>query len=252
MVRRRKKFKNYKLNQKIGVIVIVLLIVYIIGSLFFEQQMNSLYEDMGLFKDKVYYSTDIKNIPEYDGESNYVIINNNNPNFDSKDYNREFEVYSDLDSLGRCGVAYANLSSKTMPTEERGNIGSVKPSGWHIIKYEGIDGNYLYNRCHLIGFQLAGENANVKNLITCTRQMNTGVMLSYENLVANYIKKTGNHVLYRVTPIFEDKDLIAKGVQMEGFSVEDNGEGIKFNIFVYNVQDGIEINYEDGTSKRAK
>lgn len=252
MVRRRKKFKNYKFNQKIGVIVIFLLIIYIIGSLFFEQQMNSLYEEMGLFKEKVYYSTDVDNIPEYDGESKYVIINNNNPSFNSKDYNKEFENYSNLDSLGRCGVAYANLSPKTMPTEERGNIGSIKPSGWHIIKYEGIDGNYLYNRCHLIGFQLAGENANVKNLITCTRQMNTGVMLNYENLVASYIKKTGNHVLYRITPIYKDKDLVATGVQMEGYSVEDSGEGIKFNIFVYNVQDGIIINYENGDSKRAK
>ena len=133
--------------------------------------------------------------------------------------------------------------------EERGSIGMIKPSGWHTVKYDIVDGKYLYNRCHLIGYQLTGENANEKNLITCTRETNTGVMLEYENKVANYIKKTNNHVLYRVTPIYEDTNLIASGIQMEALSVEDNGKGIKFNIYVYNVQDGIEIDYKTGDSK---
>lgn len=139
-----------------------------------------------------------------------------------------------------------------MPTEKRGTIGSVRPSGWHTIKYSGIDGNYLYNRCHLIGYQLTGENANKNNLITCTREMNTGAMLDFENEVAEYIKRTKNHVLYRVTPVFDNNNLLAKGVQMEALSVEDNGEGIKFNVFVYNVQSGIEINYLNGDSKQIK
>ena len=160
-----------------------------------------------------------------------------------------FEEYSNLDLLGRCGVAFANISKDLMPTEERSSIGMIKPSGWHTVKYDIVDGKYLYNRCHLIGYQLTGENANEKNLITCTREANTGVMLEYENKVAEYIKKTNNHVLYRVTPIYEDTNLVASGIQMEALSVEDNGKGIKFNIYVYNVQDGIEIDYKTGDSK---
>ena len=160
-----------------------------------------------------------------------------------------FEEYSNLDLLGRCGVAFANISKDLMPTEERGSIGMIKPSGWHTVKYDIVDGKYLYNRCHLIGYQLTGENANEKNLITCTRETNTGVMLEYENKVADYIKKTNNHVLYRVTPIYKDTNLVASGIQMEALSVEDNGKGIKFNIYVYNVQDGIEIDYKTGESK---
>jgi len=136
-----------------------------------------------------------------------------------------------------------------MPTEERESIGMIKPSGWQTVKYDVIEGKYLYNRCHLIGFQLTGENANEKNLITCTRQMNTDAMLDFENEVANYIKKTKNHVLYRVTPIYVETNLVASGVQMEAKSVEDNGEGISFNVYIYNVQDNIEIDYSDGTSK---
>lgn len=195
-------------------------------------------------------SYDISEIPEYNGES-YVIINDNNPNFNEEDKTTtSFEQYSELDSLGRCGVAYANVSIDTMPTEERGSIGMVKPSGWHTVKYDNVDGKYLYNRCHLIGYQLTGENANEKNLITCTRYMNTVGMLEFENKVANYIKETNNHVLYRVTPMFKDNDLLARGVQIEALSIEDNGEGIKFNIFVYNVQDGIDINYSNGESNK--
>lgn len=190
----------------------------------------------------------IDNIPEYSGKD-YIILNNNVPDFnDLSKSSVSFEVYSELDSLGRCNTAYASLSKDLMPTEERGSIGSVKPTGWHTIKYDIVDGKYLYNRCHLIGFQLAGENANKNNLITCTRYMNTGTMLDYENKVAEYIRKTNNHVLYRVTPIYENENLLASGIQMEGLSIEDNGKGIKFNIFVYNVQPGIKIDYKTGKS----
>ena len=180
------------------------------------------------------YSKSVLEVSPYDGSSSYVIINNNEPEFLSDDLvTRSYEFYSDLDSLGRAGVAMSSIGIDLMPTEERGNIGSVKPSGWHTIKYDFINGKYLYNRCHLIGYQLTGENANEKNLITCTRQTNTGIMLEYENKVAKYIKETNNHVLYRVTPIYENNNLVASGIQMEAMSVEDNGTGIKFNIYIY-------------------
>lgn len=193
----------------------------------------------------------IENLPEYDGNS-YVIVNDNIPYFKEKEYTTtSFEKYSELDSLGRCGVASANISKELMPTEKRGSIGSIKPSGWHTVKYDHIDGKYLYNRCHLIGYQLTGENANEKNLITCTRSMNTKGMLQFENMVTKYIKDTGNHVLYRVTPVFEGNNLVATGVEMEAYSVEDNGKGIKFNVFVYNIEDGIIIDYKTGDSKLA-
>ncbi len=193
-------------------------------------------------------SYDMDAIPAYAGQ-NYVVINDNKPEFTEQDYTTEtFENYSELDSLGRCGVAYANISQDTMPTEERGSIGMIKPTGWHTVKYDNINGKYLYNRCHLIGYQLSGENANEKNLITCTRQMNTEGMLDFENQIAEYVENTGNHVLYRVTPVFEEDNLLATGVQMEAMSVEDKGQGVSFNIFVYNVQDGIEIDYSNGDS----
>lgn len=195
------------------------------------------------------YAYSIENIPEYT-DKEYIIINNNEPYFTEEDYTlKSFEKYSDLDLLGRCGVAYANVGIDTMPTTERGSIGMIKPTGWHTIKYDIVNGKYLYNRCHLIGYQLTGENDNEKNLITCTRQMNIGAMLEYENKVADYVKKTNNHVLYRVTPVFKDSNLLATGVEIEAYSVEDNGEGIKFNVFIYNVQEGIEIDYTTGDSK---
>lgn len=195
------------------------------------------------------YAYSIENIPEYT-DKEYIIINNNEPYFTEEDYTlKSFEKYSDLDLLGRCGVAYAKVGIDTMPTTERGSIGMIKPTGWHTIKYDIVNGKYLYNRCHLIGYQLTGENDNEKNLITCTRQMNIGPMLEYENKVADYIKKTNNHVLYRVTPVFKDSNLLATGVEIEAYSVEDNGKGIKFNVFIYNVQEGIEINYATGDSK---
>lgn len=187
-------------------------------------------------------------IPAYDGKA-YVAVNNNEPFFmDSDMTTTAFENYSDLDSLGRCGVAYANICKDIMPTEERGKIGMIKPSGWHTVKYDVIKDRYLYNRCHLIGYQLAGENANPKNLITGTRYLNVEGMLPFENLVADYVNNTGNHVLYRVTPMFSGSNLVANGVLIEAKSVEDNGGGILFNVYCYNVQPGVGINYENGDS----
>lgn len=194
-------------------------------------------------------SYNIEEIPVYNGNDS-IIINDNKPFFEESDYTTtSYEKYSEFDFLGRCGVATSNIGIDLMPTEERGSIGMVKPSGWHTVKYDIVDGKYLYNRCHLIGYQLTGENANEQNLITCTRQMNTKGMLPYENKVAEYVKRTNHHVLYRVTPIFEGENLVASGVEIEAYSVEDNGEGIEFNAFVYNVQEGIEINYLTGDSK---
>lgn len=191
------------------------------------------------------------NSNEYNGEA-YQVLNDNVPQFTEKQKKstEAFEKYSNLDSLGRCGVAFANICKELMPAEKRGSIGQVKPSGWHTVKYDIVEGKYLYNRCHLIGFQLAGENANKKNLITGTRYLNMEGMLPFEDEVADYVKETGNHVLYRVTPEYEGNDLLAQGVQMEGYSVEDQGEGVCFNIFAYNVQPGIEIDYSTGDSKK--
>lgn len=190
----------------------------------------------------------LSDIPEYSG-SPYVAVNGNVPYFSESDLTDvSFESYSDLDALGRCGVAYASVSTDTMPTEKRGSIGEVKPTGWHNKKYDFVDGKYVYNRCHLIGYQLTGENANEKNLITGTRYLNVEGMLPFENMVADYVKETGNHVLYRVTPIFIGDNLVADGVEMEALSMEDDGEGISFHIFAYNNQPGISINYATGDS----
>ncbi|MCD8083920.1 MAG: DNA/RNA non-specific endonuclease [Clostridiales bacterium] len=189
-------------------------------------------------------------IPEYSGSA-WTAVNGNTPYFTDSDKARTdaFETYSDLDSLGRCGTAYANVCLELMPTEERGAIGQVKPTGWHTVKYpELISDLYLYNRCHLIGFQLAGENANEKNLVTGTRYMNIDGMLSFENMIDDYVEETSNHVLYRVTPIFEGNDLVCRGVEMEAWSVEDQGDGICFHVFAYNVQPGITIDYATGDS----
>lgn len=188
-------------------------------------------------------------IPAYSGDA-YAAVNGNVPYFETSDFTTEsFETYSDLDSLGRCGTAYANVGTDLMPTEKRGSIGKVKPSGWQTIKYDFVDGKYLYNRCHLIGFQLTAENANEKNLITGTRYMNVDGMLPFENMVADYVKETKNHVLYRVTPVFQGNNLIADGVLMEAESVEDEGDGILFCVFVYNVQPGVTIDYATGSSQ---
>ena len=194
-------------------------------------------------------AADLSQIPNYTGNP-YTIVNDNEPEFDESDFTTEaFETYSDLDNLGRCGVAYANICKELMPTEKRGKIGMIKPSGWHTVKYpEIIKDRYLYNRCHMIGFQLAGENANEKNLITGTRYLNVDGMLPFEDEIADYVNNTGNHVLYRVTPVFNGDNLVASGVQMEAESVEDSGEGVKFNVYCYNVQPGIGINYATGDS----
>ena len=185
-------------------------------------------------------------IPEYTGEP-YVVINENVPFFTESDFTEDaFETYSDLDELGRCGAAFANVGKETMPTEERGQIGMIKPSGWQTVKYDCVDGKYLYNRCHLIGYQLSAENANEKNLITGTRYLNVSGMLPFENMVADYIKETGNHVLYRVTPIYQDKNLVASGVLMEAQSVED--DTVKFCVYCYNVQPDVQIDYATGKS----
>ena len=187
-------------------------------------------------------------IPEYSGLP-FVEINNNVPFFTTEELVTDaFEKYSPLDSKGRCGVAYANICQELMPTEERGSIGMIKPSGWHTVRYDFVDGKYLYNRCHLIAYQLAGENANERNLITGTRYLNIETMLSFEGRVADYVLATNNHVLYRVTPFFDGDNLLATGVLMEGYSVEDNGEGICYNVFCYNVQPGVVINYANGDS----
>ena len=190
-------------------------------------------------------------VPEYTGEP-YAEINENIPDFSSEMMTAEsWEVYSDLDLLGRCGPACANISKDLMPTEERQSIGMIRPSGWHTVRYNDlIEGKYLYNRCHLIAYQLTGQNANELNLITGTRYMNTVGMQPFENQVADYVRTTGNHVLYRVTPIFKGHELVVRGVQIEALSVEDDGKGVCFNVFVYNVQPGIIIDYATGESRR--
>lgn len=186
---------------------------------------------------------------EYTGEP-FGILHDNQPEFteEEKKNTDAFENYSKLDGLGRCGVAYANICKELMPTEKRGEIGKVKPSGWHTVKYDVVDGKYLYNRCHLIGYQLAGENANEKNLITGTRYLNVEGMLPFEDQVAEYVKESNHHVLYRVTPVYEGDNPVAEGVQMEAYSVEDKGTGVCFNVFVYNVQPGVSIDYATGES----
>lgn len=194
------------------------------------------------------YSADPEGIAPYSGTP-YIVLNANNPNFAEADITKaSYEFYSELDSLGRCGYTIACVGKDIMPTEDRESISSVKPSGWINKEYDSklVDGRYIYNRCHLIGFQLTGENANKLNLITGTRYMNVDGMLPFENMVADYVKETGNHVMYRVTPIYVGNNLVASGVQMEAYSVEDDGDGISFNVYVYNVQPGITINYATG------
>lgn len=197
-------------------------------------------------------SVDLSQIPDFDGETTFVAINNNVPTFSEEDKAKarsgSFEYYSELDSLGRVGIAHANLGKETMPPkgEKRGAIGHVKPSGWQSLKFDSVDGKYLYNRSHLIGWQLSAENDNEKNLATGTRFFNVEGMLPFENLVADYIKNTGNHVLYRVTPIFVGNELVMRGLQMEAHSVEDDGAGVSYNVYVYNAQPGIYIDYLTG------
>lgn len=240
---------NKKINNLTNKLVLVILVIIIgtIGYFFEGGNYNDNIQNVNTL------AFDIQSIPEYE-KSPYIIINNNMPSFEEADYTQKaFEKYSPLDSLGRCGVAYANICKEIMPAkgEKREAIGMIKPSGWQTVKYEGIvEGNYLYNRCHLIGYQLAGENANEKNLITGTRYMNVEGMLPFENKVADYIEeKPENHVLYRVTPVFQENNLVASGVQIEAYSIEDNGKGVCFNVYIYNVQPGIKIDYATGKSE---
>lgn len=193
----------------------------------------------------------LEDVPAFSGAP-YVEIDGNQPAFSEAERTAEsFETYSALDELGRCGPAFACIGQDLMPTQERESISQVRPTGWQNAEYDFVDGGYLYNRCHLIGFQLTGENANEQNLITGTRYMNVEGMLPFENMVADYVKETGSHVLYRVTPVFEAEELVARGVQMEAWSVEDEGDGVCFNVYVYNNQPGVEIDYRTGESRAA-
>ncbi|MBR6739983.1 MAG: DNA/RNA non-specific endonuclease [Clostridia bacterium] len=232
--------------------VIAIAAVLLVASLFLPEGPLSGPLGFGGSSDNTQPVVGLDEIPPYSG-SPYVAINGNTPDFSEADLvSSSYESYAELDSLGRCGVCIASIGRDIMPTEDRGEIGSVKPTGWHTVKYDVVDGKYLYNRCHLIGFQLTGENANEENLITGTRYLNVQGMLPFENMVADYVKETGNHVLYRVTPIFVGKELVARGVQMEAYSVEDDGDGICFNVYCYNVQPGVDIDYATGESELAK
>ena len=222
----------------------------IIGlSLYFTKYLN-----INISNTETINSVTEINSPENYNNAPFVEINENIPTFTKEQLENRvvYENYSELDSLGRCGVCEAVVGRETMPTEKRGEIGSVKPTGWHTVKYDNISGKYLYNRCHLIGYQLTAENANKQNLITGTRYLNVDGMLPFENEVANYVDETGNHVLYRVTPDFNGNELVARGVYIEAISLEDNGQGIKFNVYCFNIQPGININYETGESEKAK
>ena len=254
----RKKYykKNYrkKKQKKIKNPLLKILLLAICSALALapEQAEKLIQFGSGIYESITREPTiSLDDIPEYDGEP-YVVINDNIPDFLDKDKTTEvFEVYSDLDILGRCGVAYANICEELMPTEKRQSIQEIYPTGWKNKQYDIVDQGSLYNRCHLIGFQLAGENANEKNLITGTRYMNVEGMLPFENEVADYVQETDNHVLYRVTPIFEGLNLVASGVEMEAESVEDEGAGVCFHVYVYNVQPGIDIDYRTGENKEA-
>jgi len=254
---RAKKTKNKQTEKIISTLIIIILIIasWVINKQENKKQENqikgtNITEEQAQTAENTVSSTkyNLSNIPEYTDKI-YTEINNNIPYFkESEHTTKAFENYSQLDSLKRCGVAYANICKEIMPTEKRGDISNVKPTGWKQAKY---DGKFLYNRCHLIGYQLAGENANELNLITGTNYFNVEGMLPFENKVAEYIEKNNNnHVLYRVTPDFKGDNKVASGVEMEAYSVEDNGQGVSFNVYVYNVQPGITINYQTGESSQ--
>ena len=241
----RKRRSNNKSKQFLGIITIIICIAI---SFTFKNDIIEAAKNNSIDVSQTYLNID--EIPEYTDKI-YVTLNNNIPYFEESDYTtKSFENYSNLDELGRCGVAFANICKETMPPEgdKRGDISSVKPTGWEQAKY---NGEYLYNRCHLIGYQLSDEDANELNLITGTRYFNVNGMLPFENKVAEYIEENEeNHVLYRVTPVFDGNNLLATGVEMEAYSVEDNGQGICFNVFVYNVQPGVTIDYATGESSK--
>ena len=253
MSARTKKRRQAGLSRE-KLIILLLGVVLIVAATALSLHLNgsltldNLMVELGL---KPPAAVLLENVPDYSGEP-YVILQDNQPNFGLEDLTIEpFETYSELDYLGRCGAAYANICLDIMPTEPREEIGQVKPTGWQTVKYDCVDGKYLYNRCHLIGYQLAGENANKRNLITGTRYMNVEGMLPFENMVDGYVEETGNHVLYRVTPLFHGDELVARGVQMEARSIEDEGAGVSFNVYCHNVQPGVSIDYATGKSCRA-
>ena len=240
MSKKTSKKSRSQMDPKLKRILTALLPLLILMAFY------SLYGD-NLATDSASHTLD--SIPEYSGRA-FVALNDNVPSFKESELTTEgYEYFSELDSLGRCGVTMASIGQELMPTEKRESISHVYPSGWVNVPYSFVDGEYLYNRCHLIGFQLTGENDNKQNLITGTRYMNTEGMLPFENMVADYVKETGNHVLYRVTPIFAGEELVARGVQIEAYSVEDSGEGICFNVYCYNVQPGVIIDYATGESR---
>ena len=235
MENRRKADKQMSAGKKLLVLVILL-----VGSALGIFEVN--------WGGNSWSYDSLEDIPAFSGDA-YVVLADNQPSFSREELTTDsFEEYSALDDLGRCGPALASVGLDLMPTEKRGDIGSVKPSGWWQERYDWVDGKSLYNRCHLIGYQLSGENANESNLITGTRYMNVDGMLPFENMVADYVKETGNHVAYRVTPVFLEEELVARGVQMEAYSVEDDGDGVCYNVFCYNVQPGVEIDYQTGES----
>ena len=243
-----KRKKRRRINWKNVSKIFAVLLVVILGSMGYN--VDGLLTQGNPVKD--YTGTVPVGEKEYE-TANYIVLDDNIPSFTKEELAREpFEYYSYLDYLGRCGPAMAMISKDLMPTEERGSIGQIKPTGWHTVKYDVVNGKYLYNRCHLIGYQLTGENANEKNLMTGTRFLNVEGMLPFEDMVADYIRYTGRHVLYRVTPVYEGENLLASGVQMEAFSVEDNGQGICFNVYICNAQPGVIINYANGESHLAE
>ena len=250
----RKKQKRIRIFTNIIIIIGILFLAFVYKKQSYPNLPESVNIEVPQYSGQPYAEVN-NNIPFWGEEDEWIkrFVDYNAPALEEDYQIKSFEEYSELDSLGRCGVAYACLSKELMPTGERGEIGMIKPTGWHTIKYpEIIDDLYLYNRCHLIAWCLTGENVNEKNLITGTRYMNIEGMLPWEEKVANYIDRTNNHVLYRVTPIYEGKNLMASGVLMEAYSIEDNGEGISFCVYCFNVQPGIEIDYSTGKSKEAK
>ncbi len=251
---RRDKSMLHVQNNRFRQICLIWLICCTIMSCITLQINVHAFDQTVFYDDSIMDGTfGIVDVPDYIEGETFAVINDNIPYFTEEDLTTEsFEYYSPKDKYGRCGMAFANICTEIMPTEPRGAIGSVKPSGWHTIKYDFLPDRYLYNRCHLIAYQLAGENANDQNLITGTRYFNVNGMEPFENEVADYVERTGNHVLYRVTPIYYEEELVARGVLMEAMSVEDQGEDLQFNIFVYNVQPGVVINYANGDSEPAE
>ena len=245
---RRGQYKRFARKNPVLTVLLVMIAILWFYSYVSEADLPSDGGQTNVIPSPNTPQTDDGEIPEYSGEP-FVEINGNVPIFGAEELiDRSYEYYSELDEYGRCGAATACIGKDLMPTEERENISHVHPSGWHSVRYDFINGESLYNRCHLIGFQLTGENANVKNLITGTRYLNIEGMLPFENMIADYVRETGNHVLYRVTPVFERNELVARGVILAAKSVEDDGEGILFNVYAYNVQPGVIIDYKTGKS----